>query len=70
MHGRSLRDISDKALEVIETDCVSPMIPRLEIVEAGNDRILEVVTVVFVGERVELEFLREFEVLAAEGGCR
>lgn len=70
MHGRSLRNVSDKALEVIGTDCVSPMIPRLEAVEAGNDRTLEVVTVVFVGERVELEFLREFEVLTVEGGCR
>lgn len=38
--------------------------------KAGNDRILEVMAVVFVRECVELEFLREFEVLAFEGGFR
>lgn len=70
MHGRSIRDISDKTLEIMSTDCMLPMIPRLEIVEAGNNRILEVVTVIFVRERVELEFLGKFEVLTIEGGSR
>lgn len=51
-------------------ECILPMIPRLEFVEAGNDRILQVVTVVLVDERVELECLGKSEVLTVEGGCR
>lgn len=57
MHGRSVRDISDKTFEVVAADCIYPVMPRLKIVEAGNDRILEVVTGIFVREDVKLKFL-------------
>lgn len=70
VHGRAVRDISDKTVEVFTIEYISPDIPGLEMVDTGNDCILEVVTGIFVREGVELEFLRDFEALAFEGGFR